>query len=159
MLVKFKRISENAVIPKSSTDGSYGMDLVATEVNKIREDLYLVKFGFSIQFPHEYIGFKIIPRSSISSSGWVIPNSPGLGDSDFTGEYRIYFRAFPNGIDTEWSIHKLTYPEFPYKVGDRVAQCFFERSVDAEFIEVDDLDDTDRGEGGFGHTGGFSKKE
>ena len=90
-------------------------------------------------------------------------NSPGQGDADYLNEYEIRFTAIPvnfmtrsykdaQGIDKTKQI--LTYEEFPYKVGDRIAQMFLSKVEETEWVEVEELEDyqSDR-DVGFGSTG------
>ena len=77
-------------------------------------------------------------------------NSPGLGDPDYRGEYQIRFRALPK---QEVYSNRLVYPTIPYKIGERVGQIYIEKIIPIEFIEVENLSETNRGSGGFGHTG------
>jgi len=71
----------------------------------------------------------------------VISNSPGQIDADYRGEWKIVFTSTKEQA------------KFPYSVGERVAQIFFEKVEPAQFIEVESLDESSRGEGGFGSTG------
>ena len=83
-------------------------------------------------------------------------NSPGQIDSDYRGEWMIKFEAIPLDVNTTGRgsllSTKFTLNPFPYKVGDRVAQIFFERVIPMEFEEVEELSTSDR-KGGFGSTG------
>ena len=150
--IKFKRLHPDAVIPKYATPGSACVDLVATEILYEDENKVLVKFGFSTEFSD---GYKVIlkPRSSFNHKGWVMQNSPGTVDSDYRGEWIVKFEAIPVGINQKMSGAILTYPDFPYKKGDRIVQCEIEVNIHMAFKEVKDLSETLRGEGGFGSTG------
>jgi dUTPase len=79
---------------------------------------------------------------------------------DYRGEWMLKFRAIPSKVITHtgYGSHAKAQPTtlysaFPYKVGDRVAQMWFEKITEFEFEEVESLDTTERGEGGFGSTG------
>lgn len=86
------------------------------------------------------IAISIRPRSSIHKTGMVIANAPGTGDEIYTGEYCVIM------------YHVLK--DLPrYKVGDKIAQIHLDFTFPMNFIEVEQLDETDRGEGGFGSTG------
>jgi dUTP pyrophosphatase len=155
--VKFKKEHPDAQIPVKASKNAGAYDVVATEIIKESDDCYLVKLGFSVEFPPEY-KLMISPRSSITKTKWNIQNSPGIGDADFRGEYSIRFRAFPDGLA---SINKtrhfqeigLKYPEFPYKVCDRVAQIYFQKVEQVHFFETQFLNETERGSGAYGSTG------
>ena len=163
MKIQFKRIHKDAQIPKKASELAGGWDVVVTEIIKESKDFVICKLGFALTPPK---GFKItlVPRSSLTKTNWVLQNSPGLGDEDYTGEYQYRFRAIPNGIKVNNGngfgkqlfkniSAKLTYSDFPYKVGDRIGQIYLEQVIQVEFKEVNELQVTDRGDGGFGSTG------
>ena len=153
MKIKIKRLNENAVIPVFATKGAACADVVATEI--IKQDSYnvTVKLGFATQIPEGYKGV-VVPRSSFTQKGWVMQNSPAQIDSDYRGEWMLKFQAVPfDAISTRHGLVDLLPDNFPYKEGDRVAQVYFEKVLQAEFEDVTELDQTDRGEGGFGSTG------
>ena len=158
MKVKFKRLHKDAVIPKQSSDGAGGWDVVATEIIQESEDFVICKLGFALTPPP---GYKVVlvPRSSLTKTKWVLQNSPGQGDEDFTGEYQYRFRAIPEDIEMKNGgpladdYFELKYPLFPYNVGDRIGQIFLEKVINFEFEEVEELSTTERGQGGWGSTG------
>ena len=153
MKIKIKRLNENAVIPVFATKGAACADVVATEI--IKQDSYnvTVKLGFATQIPEGYKGV-VVPRSSFTQKGWVLQNSPAQIDSDYRGEWMLKFQAVPfDAISTRHGLVDLLPEKFPYQEGDRVAQVYFEKVLQAEFEDVAELDQTDRGEGGFGSTG------
>jgi len=159
MQVKFQKRHELAQIPKRATELAGGWDVVATEIIQESINSVVCKFGFSLQPPSNY-KITLVPRSNITKTKWVMQNSPGLGDADYMGEYQIRFGCVPSGFsDYEYKNNLFTgrrnilkYEEFPYKVGDRIGQMYLEEVVPIEFIEVDELSSTERGEGGFGST-------
>jgi dUTP pyrophosphatase len=151
MLVKIKKLHPNAVIPKQATELAGGWDVTVTEIEKIDDDLVICKLGFALQLPknHRLI---LVPRSSLTKTKWFIQNSPGLGDADFLQEYQLRFRSLPIMFGFNTGQPYVDYPEFPYKVGDRVGQVYLEEVIPMEFEEVEEFDVTnDRG--GYGSTG------
>ena len=151
--IKFKRLHKDAVIPVHATPGSACVDLVATEIEYIDEHKVIVKFGFATQIPD---GYKVVfqPRSSFTHKSWYMANSPAQIDADYRGEWMAKFEAVPVGIKTNGIFDPtLVYADFPYKVGDRVVQASVEVNIHMAFKEVEDLADSIRGAGGFGHTG------
>ena len=153
MKIKFRRLNENAVVPVFATKGAACADVVATEI--VKQDSYnvTVKLGFATEIPEGYKGV-VVPRSSFTQKGWVMQNSPAQIDSDYRGEWMLKFQSLTfDAISTRHNLIDLLPEDFPYEVGDRVAQVYFEKVEQAEFVVVDDLESTQRGEGGFGSTG------
>lgn len=146
--IKFKKLHDDAVIPKHATPGSACVDLVATDIEYVEENKVVVKYGFATEIPEGYKVF-VMPRSSFTHKGWVIQNSPGVIDSDYRGEWMSKFEAIPVGVKDGI----LLYEDFPYKKGDRVAQCSIEVNIHMAYKEVKDLSQTIRSTGGFGSTG------
>lgn len=129
-------------MPVKATKGSLGLDLKA----KLESDEIIlnpletvkIKAGFSIAIPDGYHA-KIVSRSGMSSKGIIVTNAPGIIDSDYRNDICVLLT----------NIGKQ-----PYKLENktRVAQMFFEKNVDIEFVFVTSLDQTER-TGGFGSTG------
>lgn len=154
--VKIKKLRDNATIPKQATKFAAGWDVTAAKVEQVEDDLVICYLGFGLDIPEGY-KLVLVPRSSLTKTKWILQNSPGQGDSDYKGEYQYRFRALPiktnesrNPFEVSFSI---SYPEFPYKEGDRIGQVFLEKVLPIEFEEVEELTQTERGEGGFGSTG------
>lgn len=149
MKVHIKKLHKDAVIPQFATKGAACMDLVATDM-KVEGDSVVYRFGFATAIPEGYKAC-FAPRSSFTTKGWVMANSPAQIDSDYRGEWMVKFQAIPE----EWKPfhHTMAKRKPPYQVGDRIVQMWLEKVVEFEFEEVDDLSTTDRGEGGFGSTG------
>jgi dUTP pyrophosphatase len=152
--VKYTPTTDLFKEPVRSTEQAGAWDVFVTEVVKESDDCYVAKLGFKAEFSSDY-KLIIAPRSSITKTKWNIQNTPGIGDADFRGEYSIRFRAFPQGVlfNSRSENWELYYPEFPYKVGDRCAQIFFQKRVDAHFFQTEFLNQTQRGEGAYGSTG------
>lgn len=154
MRVKFKKLHPGAEFPKQATKLSGGWDVKVTEIEKVADDLVICKLGFALELPKGY-KLTLVPRSSLTKTNWIIQNSPGLGDADYSGEYQLRFRALPVG----YQIHPfgtnglLKYPEFPYKQGDRIGQVYLEEVIPIEWEVVEELSESERGEGGYGSTG------
>ena len=147
--INIKKLHKDAVIPKITTIGAACKDVVATEIitDSLNNRFVTVKLGFSTEIPEGY-KMCIAPRSSFTQKGWIMQNSPAQIDSDYRGEWMIKFEGLVVPIKTIPSIKK-----FPYKIGDRVAQIWLERVEEFQFKEVQELSNTERGEGGFGSTG------
>jgi dUTPase len=157
MKLKIELVHENAVIPYKATKGAAAYDLTCVEIIHESENYVRCKLGLKMEFDegHRCI---LIPRSSITKYNWVLNNSPGLGDPDFRGEYEFRFRAIPTKVLVRktWKFWKwryeLLYEPFPFKVGDRIGQIYFEKEIVPFIITTTTLTETDR-IGGFGSTG------
>ncbi len=143
MKVKIKKVHPNAVIPSYAKSGDAGMDLVATSI--IGETLGSITYGLGIalEIPEGFVGL-VFPRSSIRKTNLQLSNSVGVIDSGYRGELQATFNKI-QGVD---NVERENY-----KVGDRVCQIMIIPHPTIEFNEVNELSNTERGEGGFGSTG------
>lgn len=146
--VNFKKVHPNAVTPQMATDYSVAFDVTATtieiEYDNTHTPTVTVGLGIAAEVPLGY-HLKLYARSSLSNTNWVLGNSVGVIDTDYRGELKMKFKYIGN---------EPTYQEkFPYNIGDRCGQLEIGRSISGEFVEVDTLQETKRGEGGFGSTG------
>lgn len=128
-------------LPSYATPGAAGMDVVAAEDLDLAPGArYAVATGFRVAIPAGY-EIQVRPRSGLAyKHGISVPNTPGTIDSDYRGELKILL--INHGADP-----------FPVRRGERVAQLVPAAVTLAAFDEVAELDDTDRGHGGFGSTG------
>ena len=135
--VKIK-LTNGAVAPFYATEGAACFDITARDIMYVDNGLAIVYTGLFFEIP---IGYKISiqPRSSFTGCDWILQNSPCQLDSDYRGELLLKFKIFG-------------HRPFPYKIGDRCAQGAIEEVIQAGFLEVDELNETDRGTGGFGST-------
>jgi len=135
---------EDVPLPARATPGSSGYDLCAAvegDVVMAPGARALVPTGFSIALPEGYEA-QVRPRSGLAlKHGIVLPNAPGTIDADYRGEIQVILQN--TGAEP-----------FTVRRGDRVAQLVVAPVSRAAFEEVDRLDATRRGDGGFGHTGG-----
>jgi len=135
---------EGLVLPAYATDGAAGMDVVAAEdVTILPGARHAVATGLAMAIP---AGFEIQvrPRSGLAlKHGISVPNSPGTIDSDYRGELKVIL---------------INHGSEPFAVlrGDRIAQLVLAPVVRASWVEVSALDETKRGDGGFGSTGGVT---
>ena len=140
LIVKVKKLHENAVIPSYSKPGDAGMDLTITR--EIENTSFSVSYGFGIamEIPNGYVGL-VFPRSSVRNQDLILSNCVGVIDSGYRGEIQSTFKK-TNGLDS-----------MKYKVGERGAQIIILPYPQVFMVESDELSDTDRGTGGFGSTG------
>ena len=127
-----------AIIPTRGTDGAAGYDLYALEDTVINcFQFILVSTGVSMAIPAGHYG-RIAPRSGLAVKHGVMVGA-GVVDSDYRGEIKVALATL-NGV-------------YEFKKGDRIAQIIIEPVVTPELVQVYSLDDSERGEGGFGSTG------
>jgi dUTP pyrophosphatase len=137
MQVRIKKLNPSAVIPTYAKDGDAGMDLVITDIKGENKLFITYGFGISMEIPEGFMGL-VFPRSSIRKTDLVLSNSVGVIDSGYRGEIQVTFKR--TGLNK-------------YEIGDRGAQIIIVPHPPIEFQEVDELTNTERGEGGFGSTG------
>lgn len=142
MEVKIKKLNENAVIPQYAKDGDAGMDLVATSIISETDTQITYGIGLALEIPYGFVGL-IFPRSSVRKTRLMLSNCVGVIDSGYRGELQATFNK----------INQNSQSENDYKVGDRIAQIMIIPYPPIQFVEVDELSETERGEGGFGSTG------
>ena len=149
-MFKVKKLHEDAQLPSQATDTDAGFDLIAIDDGEFKRDednnlLYIqYKTGISIQPPEGY-HTEIFPRSSVTKTHLMLANSIGLVDEGYRGEILVRFNVVPSGLRPS-NIKR-------YSKGDKIAQLVIRKTEKAEFVLVDELDDSERGEGGFGSTG------
>lgn len=173
MEIKIKKLNENAVIPFKTYNSDFCYDVVATSEEEIAPNVWKYGLGFSLQIER---GIEIIEkgipridsygnirgiccqqnidleespiklsidfrsRSSIWKTGMVLANSEATVDEGYTGEvFLVFYHVMPN------------MPR--YKIGDKIAQMKIGTTFPINFREVKEIEETERGEGGFGHTG------
>lgn len=151
----------NAIIPEYATDGSVGMDLHSIENRTVAvHERILVRTGLSIALPPGYEA-QIRPRSGNAwKQGVTVLNSPGTIDWDYRGEIMVCLtRCSNNRIVADNRENRKGYivdqdsPSFAIRKGDRIAQMVIAPVLKAQLIEVDSLNETIRGAGGYGSTG------
>lgn len=154
MKLNFKKSHPNAVTPVYSTDEAAGLDLVATDVY-FRDGSLVCETGIHVEIPKGYAGF-LMARSSISKYDLVLANGIGLIDSDYRGQLMFKFKPAQR-FDIDGHVYdadsiSMNGP-IMYKAGDKIGQLVIKKIEHCELVEVDNLNDTERGTGGFGSTG------
>ena len=139
-----KKLDKKVITPEYKTEGSSGMDLMAN----IKDAVFLksgksdiIPTGIAISIPVGY-EIQIRPRSGLAAKKKItVLNTPGTIDADYRGEIKVILINLGN-------------EEFKINPNDRIAQMVLCPVIKAELVEVDELQNTKRGEGGFGSTGG-----
>jgi len=139
------RLGESIDLPEYATSGSAGLDLRAcidAELVRILPgETVLIPTGLAIHIVDPTLAAVLLPRSGLGHKhGIVLGNLVGLIDSDYQGQ--VFVSCWNRG-DAEFDIH----------VGDRIAQMVFVPVAQVQFEQVEAFDNSDRGDGGFGHTG------
>ena len=141
--VLIKRLSKNIELPKYETNGSSGMDLSANIQKQIKIEpgkTSIIPTGISVSIPKNF-EIQIRSRSGLAAKSQIsVLNSPGTIDADYRGELKVILINLGNKT-------------FVVERGTRIAQMVLCPIIKAKFKEVDNLEDTDRGSGGFGSTG------
>lgn len=144
--IKIKRLSEefnDIPLPSYSTSGSSGLDIRAAVAENIiipAGEVSLIPTNLSVEIPQGY-EIQVRPRSGLAvSHGIGILNSPGTIDSDYRGEVKIILMNFSK-------------EDFKILRGDRIAQLVVSKVYKAELLISEELEESFRGSGGFGHTG------
>ncbi len=140
--INIKLLDEDLPMPRYQHEGDAGLDL-PSRVDYVLEpgERAMIPTGIAVAIPRGYAGF-VLPRSGLASRhGIALVNSPGLVDSGYRGEMAIIM------INTD------KREAFRIKRGDRIAQLIIQKVIEATTIQVNELDATSRGAGGFGSTG------
>ena len=172
MNVKFVKYHKDARMPEKAHAGDYGYDVYAVTEEEVSPGVWRYGLGFGLQpvrdeqivdvtksvlstpeentdmyFPNYIdlrtspldIAITFRPRSSVYKTGMMLANTPPTGDEIFTGEYKLIFYHVMKDLPR-------------YRVGDKIAQLHLDFTFPANFVEVETLDETERGDGGFGST-------
>lgn len=142
MQLEIKRLDAELPLPAYAHEGDAGLDLYAAE-NRILQpfERALIPTGIAVAIPEGFAGF-VLPRSGLAiKRGLSVVNSPGLIDSHYRGEIKVI------------AINMDAHAQIEIGRGEKIAQLVIQRVEVVELIEVDQLNETARGEGGFGSTG------
>lgn len=153
MEIKIKKLSEDAIIPRKATKGAAAYDVYVPQITVVHYGRQIIPLDIAISIPYGYEA-KIEPRSGFASKGIEISHKLG-------NEYKERANAdvIVGKIDSDYRgnigviIHSRELYPFTIEKGTRIAQMTIYKVEDADFVTVEELDETERGEGGFGHTG------
>ncbi len=175
MEVKFKKLNPSAVQPSYAKNGDAGLDLTAIDVVYDEASGCLVyDTGLAIEIPQGYVGL-LFCRSSVKEKSLFLSNHTGIIDSGFRGSIKLAFKfdfdfwgcphddeSFAADLKGGNFVHygtaadnvrKITVYRKVYAVGDRVGQLIIMPYPQIELVEAEELSTTERGTGGYGHTG------
>ena len=143
MELKFKKLSDKAIMPVRAHKGDAGLDLtvsgISTEVNEGGEVLIIYHTDLAVEIPEGYVGL-LFRRSSIAKKNLTMCNAVGVIDSDYRGEIKV-------ALHNDGEVSRVVTP------AEKIAQLVVVPFLSVSFNEVSELSDTVRGEGGFGSTG------
>src|ERR1044071_3930773 len=142
MQLSVAKLKDDATLPSRAHEGDAGLDLYASESAHIGPgERWSVGTGIAVEIPDGHAGL-VLPRSGLAKKhGIALVNSPGLIDSGYRGEIRVFLLT-PDPAET-----------FRVEPGDRIAQLVIAPVALAEPVEVESLTETGRGDGGFGSSG------
>lgn len=142
IVVPVKRLADDLELPHYAYPGDAGLDLRAAQAVVLKPfERYAVPCGIALGLPRGFAGF-VLPRSGLAAKhGISIVNAPGLIDSDYRGEIKVIL------------VNLDPHETFEIAKGDRIAQLVIMPVPAVELEEVTDLNETDRGAGGFGSSG------
>lgn len=141
MAIKIKRLTPDAIIPNYANPHDAGMDLYTRETVTLQPDeRKLISTGIAMAIPPGYVGL-IWDKSGIAGK-YGIKTMAGVIDSGYRGEIKIV-------------LHNLSKHSYTFDKGTKVAQMLIQAVEQKQIMEVEKLDDTTRGEGGFGSTGDY----
>jgi dUTP pyrophosphatase len=148
--VNIKRLHPDAVIPSYAKAGDAGMDMVAISADISKDGLFIeYGTGIAVEIPEGYVGL-MFPRSSLSKTTMVLSNHVGVIDSGYRGEIKFRFKDLnmQQEFDGQWY-----GDETVYEVGNKIGQLVILPYPQIELVETDELNESERGEGGFGSSG------
>lgn len=165
MKVKVKKLAKNAVLPRYAKEGDAGLDLVAT--SKSYDELGNIVYGTGLAFeiPKGWVGL-LFPRSSNAKTNLYLTNSVGVLDSGYRGEVMFKYKV-AHGVASylkfwiqkkvlrkkEFNIPVELLSRNAYDVGDRIGQIVIVKHPYIEFVEAEELSESERADGGYGSTG------
>lgn len=142
LVLPIKRLDPDVVLPSYAYEGDAGLDLRANvDIDIAPFERKLIPTGLAVAIPEGFAGF-VQPRSGLAlKSGLSMANTPGLIDAHYRGELKV----IAVNLDANEAIH--------ISKGERIAQLVIQRVPVVSLMEVDELNETDRGTGGFGSSG------
>ena len=137
-----KRLDPALPLPAYARRGDAGLDLVAAQRAVLKPgERVAVPTGLAVEIPDGYAGFVHARSGRALREGLALVNAPGLIDSGYRGEIKVIL------------VNLDPYEPVHVERGDKIAQLVVQPVVEAELVEVDDLESSERGSGGFGSTG------
>jgi dUTP pyrophosphatase len=143
--VKIKKLHPDAVIPQYAKPGDAGLDLTVVNIADDEYGNIVYHTGIAVEIPDGYVGL-LFPRSSNAKTSLVLTNSVGVIDSGYRGEIKLKYAGF----ERVWVTKNRGVK---YQIRDRIGQLIILPYPQIQFEEAEQLSETERGTGGYGHTG------
>ena len=140
MKIKFKKLSPSAVVPRKAHASDAGFDMTCTRYEVTNGELFTYHTDIAVEIPDGHVGL-LFPRSSIYKQDLFLTNSVGCVDSGYRGEVMFKFKAVFSDV------------KHHYQVGERIGQLIIIPYPAVEFVEADELSDSERGACGYGSSG------
>lgn len=140
MNIRFKKLSPIAVVPRKAHASDAGFDMTCTRYEVTNGELFTYHTDIAVEIPDGHVGL-LFPRSSIYKQDLFLTNSVGVVDSGYRGEVMFKFKAVCSDVKQH------------YQVGERIGQLIIIPYPYVEFVEADELSDSERGAGGYGSSG------
>lgn len=141
MELKFKRLNDKAVLPIRAYKNDAGIDLTCIDIenklNDINQVMLVYHTGLAVEIPEGYVGL-LFPRSSICNKSLSLTNSVGVIDSGYRGEIMAVMKSTTDVVPSI------------YQIGERFCQLVIVPVPEYDIVEVSELNESDRGEGGYG---------
>lgn len=155
MEVKIKKLYKDSMLPTKAHTSDAGYDLYAHSKSYDDDGNVVYGSGVAMEIPQGYVGL-VFPRSSNAKKDLLLSNSVGVIDSGFRGEVSFKFKAsihasFNIMLDEE--VCAFVNKPTTYNIGDRIGQIIIMPYPEIEFVEVNELSDSERGDGGYGSSG------
>ena len=150
MEVKIKKLYDDSILPTKAHATDAGYDLYAHSKSYDKDGNIVYGSGVAMEIPKGYVGL-VFPRSSNAKKDLILSNSVGVIDSGFRGE--ISFKFKPSIVIEKPDLAYIPESIEKYEIGDRIGQIIIMPYPEIEFVEVDELGDSERGIGGYGSSG------
>lgn len=141
MIIRFKKLNNEAPTPTYSKEGDAAVDLTATSMFTDSSGNLCYGTGIAVEIPKGYVGL-VYPRSSLSKYNLILANHVGVIDSNYRGEIILRFK-----------LESSNFNKNVFNVGNRIAQLIIQPIPEMSFVEVSELTPTNRGSAGFGSSG------
>lgn len=153
MEVKIKKLYEDSILPTKAHATDAGYDLYAHSKSYDDDGNVVYGSGVAMEIPQGYVGL-VFPRSSNAKKDLLLSNSVGVIDSGFRGEISFKFKPHWSSASMwEPSVYLNRKKDKDYRICERIGQIIIVPYPEIEFVEVDELSDSERGDGGYGSSG------